>query len=331
LPDDTRWRGAALAALVLVVAGCAGGEPFDPGPSATVRHSLPVLPPLDRALGERALAHVEALVALGPRSPGTAARAAAADYLATQLTRRGLTVERDRWHDPTEHIDFENVLVRIVGRDPRTIVIGTHYDTKCAHGHDDPAHNFQFVGANDGGSGSGLLIELAAALHERRERLHATYLLAWFDGEESLTWAWNDARRALFGSRRLARQLAAAAAPARLVEQVPAMILLDMVGAAALSIDYEENSSPRLIDLTAKTAARLGHARHFFAGRTWVQDDHIPFKDLGVEVIDLIDIRDNPQWHTAHDTLEHLSADSMAIVGGVVLEALPAIEALVLR
>jgi glutaminyl-peptide cyclotransferase len=192
-------------------------------------------------------------------------------------------------------------------------MIGSHYDTKWFA-------YFTFVVANDGGSSTALLLQLARELAKVPREF--TYWLTFFDGEEArATWTSTDS---LYGSRHLAGELARTA-------QLPrAMLLVDMIGDKNLGIRREGHSTRWLTDIVWATAHRLGHRRHFLDAVLAVEDDHAPFLRAGVPAALLIDF-DYPPWHTAADTLDKVSAQSLAIVGEVVREALPAIEQALLR
>ena len=187
-------------------------------------------------------------------------------------------------------------------------MLAGHYDTKWFK-------EFRFVGANDGGSSAALLIELARALHAAPREF--TYWIVWFDGEEArVRWTAEDS---LYGSRRLAGELQ------REGRLPKALIVVDMIGDRDLGVLRETLSTAWLTDLLWASAARLGHGRHFLRDEQEVEDDHAPFLRLGVPAALLIDF-DFPPWHTAGDTPDTVSAKSLAIVGDVVLDALPAIE-----
>ncbi|MCA8941522.1 MAG: M28 family peptidase [Planctomycetes bacterium] len=272
-------------------------------------------------LGTQALAHARRLTEFGPRHTGSTGWRQGTDYIVRQLRRAGYEPKLDRWTDEAEGIDFVNVSAVLPGEYEDRIVIGCHHDTKCTTGHDDPAHNYHFVGANDSGSGVGLVLALAEEL--RASNPVATVEFVFFDGEESIPYRWNDAR-ALFGSRRYVDrytegQIRGGEPPVR------AFVLLDMVGAEELTIDRETRSTPALLDIIGRAARACGHERYFFEHSLDVTDDHVPFLRAGIPAVDLIDIADNPQWHTPHDTIDVLSADSLQIVGEVVLTALPEI------
>ena len=111
---------------------------------------------------------------------------------------------------------------------------------------------------------------------------------------------------------------------------IKALILLDMIGDRHLNIRREENSTRWLTDIIWNTARRLGYQRHFLDESTPIEDDHLPFLEAGVPAVDIIDL-DYPAWHTADDTLDNVSAESVKIVGDVVLAALPEIEQRLLK
>ena len=214
--------------------------------------------PAPKDLGDRAFAHVRTLVGFGPRHTGaqpTAGWTQQLDHISTTLRGFGLTPERDVWTDRKELVTFCNVRAAIPGKRKDRIVLACHHDTKCTSGHADPDHNFTFTGANDGASGVGLLLALAEVLSKQPQE--ATIELVFFDGEESLDWAWNDAARALFGSKRFVKQHR----DAGLVGDEPriaAMVLLDMVGRTDLHIQEELYSTTRLRQLLWSAAVATG-------------------------------------------------------------------------
>lgn len=289
------------------------------------RHPIGQLHPAaaSKDMGQRARDHVARLVAIGPRHTGSPGWYRAIAYIKQELKKLGLTPERDRWVHRIENITFENIWVTFPGRSKDQLVIACHHDTKCCIGHPDADNNFHFVGANDSGSGVGLLLALAKELKDRKNI--ATIQLVFFDGEESIPFKW-DLKRALFGSRRFVRRY-----QQRLLDmgggpRIRGLVLLDMVGAKDLNIDDESNSDRQLHGVFRAAAKACGHEQFFFQHRHAVTDDHIPFLDDGIPAIDLIDLYDNPQWHTVNDTLEHISGSSLQIVGEVVLTALSGLE-----
>jgi Zn-dependent M28 family amino/carboxypeptidase len=261
--------------------------------------------------GAAALRHVERLVAIGPRVAGSPGGARAREYIVGELKRiPGAQVQVKAFEADTPHgrLTMANVIAVLPGRRPDVVMLGGHYDTKLFT-------QFRFVGANDAGSSTAVLLELARRLGARPRSY--TYWLVWFDGEEARV-TWTD-RDSLYGSRRLAADLAQAG-------QLPrAMLLVDMVGDRDLAIRREAHSTGWLTDIVWDAAARLGYGRHFVRDTIPVEDDHVPFLRAGVPATLLIDF-DFPAWHTPEDTLDTVSAASLAVVGEVVLEALPSIE-----
>jgi glutaminyl-peptide cyclotransferase len=261
--------------------------------------------------GAAALRHVERLVGIGPRVAGTSGGARAREYIVAELKKiAGAQVQVKPFDADTPHgrQSMANVLAVLPGKRLDVVMLAGHYDTKLFK-------QFRFVGANDGGSSAGLLLELARRLATRPRDY--TYWLVWFDGEEARE-QWTD-RDSLYGSRRLATELARD-------KRLPrAMILVDMIGDRDLAIRREAHSAAWLTDIIWEAAARLGYSRHFLRETIPVEDDHVPFLRQGVPATLLIDF-DFPPWHTPDDTLDKISADSLAVVGQVLLESLPSIE-----
>jgi Zn-dependent M28 family amino/carboxypeptidase len=95
------------------------------------------------------------------------------------------------------------------------------------------------------------------------------------------------------------------------------MILLDMVGDRQLNIRRESTSTPWLTDIIWNTARRLGHQASFISESMAVEDDHMHFLKAGIPSVDIIDL-DYPAWHTADDTLERLSPESLQKIGALI-------------
>jgi Zn-dependent M28 family amino/carboxypeptidase len=217
---------------------------------------------------------------------------------------------------PDGPIRMVNVIAELPGRRPEAILVGGHYDTKFFP-------NFTFVGANDGGSSGGLLLELTRAL-ARRPRAF-TYWIVFFDGEEARReWSATDG---IYGSRHLAASLQRDGRAG----QLKAVVVVDMIGDRRLGIRREATSTPWLTDLLWRSARRLGHRAHFLEETLAVEDDHAPFLRAGIPSALLIDFDYEPYWHTPEDTLDKVSPRSLQVVGDVLLDALPALETLLLR
>lgn len=266
----------------------------------------------------RAYNHVREQVALGPRPAGTPANAKLRDYIVKRLAEYGYKAIEQPFEakTPIGPVKMTNIVATLPGERPERILIASHFDTK-------PIDEFRFVGANDGASSTGALLELARVLKER-PRPRYTIEFVFFDGEEAYG-EWREPNHT-YGSR----HYVAAARSAGTLGSIKALILLDMIGDRSLNLRRDTNSTPWLTDIVWATARKLGHGRHFLDEPLPVEDDHIHFMKAGIPSVDLIDL-DYPDWHTAGDTLDKVSAVSLQVVGDVVLAALPEIEARLLK
>jgi Zn-dependent M28 family amino/carboxypeptidase len=262
--------------------------------------------------GAAALEHTRKIVSFGPRHPGSEASRNARAWIAAQLQPLGCTVAEDAFvaRTPRGQVRMANLVARFAGKGGRALAVTGHYDTKHIAG-------VNFLGANDGGASAGFLVEMARALKGRALQ-HDVYLV-WFDGEEAYgQWSSTDS---LYGSRHLAEKWAADGTLRRL----DALINVDMIGDRDLQILNEMYSSETLRNVVWQSAAALGHSRHFLRSGGAIEDDHMPFLKRGVSSLDLIDFDYGPNnawWHTAADTMDKLSANSLQVVGQVMLETL---------
>ena len=270
-------------------------------------------PQASRFDGQRALEHTRNVVAFGPRPAGSPALEKTRDYLRKDLTALGLTVKEQAFEatTPAGKVRMVNVRAMIGGPDTaRRLIIAGHYDTKLFK-------DVKFVGANDGGSSTGFLIELARALKQSPPSMPVELLF--LDGEEAVRLEWLDPDNR-YGSRYYVES----ARKDGTLHQIAALVLVDMIGDSDLGMKRESQSTPWLTSIIWDAAARLGR-KEFLADETPIEDDHIPFLEAGIPAVDLIDLDYHP-WHTPQDTMDKLSAKSFQSVGDVLLAALPAIE-----
>jgi glutaminyl-peptide cyclotransferase len=270
----------------------------------------------------RAYEYLRQMVAFGPRPAGSPALKQTRAYITAQLASAGLSVTPQTFTaqlptvGPTEMV---NLIVRLPGRRSDRILFTGHYDTKREK-------DFAFVGASDAASSAALLIELARALKDRPREF--TYEFVWFDGEEATCEGWDECSRPgapdnLYGSR----YYVDAARRAGTLASIKAMILVDMIGARNLKVLREtQYSAGWLIDIVWATAKTLGYGSTFLDDPYPVDDDHLPFVQASIPSLDIIDLRDYPEWHTAQDDLAHVGAGSLGIVGDVLVAAVPDIE-----
>lgn len=291
-----------VAAFLLSTTACHRADPL-PAPDAFAKEFS----------GQNALDHVAKLVAFGPRPSGSPELEQSRQYLETQLKSFGWTVERQKFTEPTPHgpIEFVNLIARPNGAtpaDPRAIVC-THYDTKFF---DAPQ---RFVGADDGGSGTGALLELARVL-ARQPDFAKRFELVFFDGEEAIREFRVDLAPfdGLWGSRHYAHSLVADGR----AHQFHFGILWDMMGKANVGITLSPDSPRDLVRSLFAAADALGTRSHFGFYRGDILDDHYDLNHAHIPTIDLIDFN-YPSWHTPGDTLDKLSAESLQIIGQTTL------------
>jgi glutaminyl-peptide cyclotransferase len=254
--------------------------------------------------GDKALAHVQAMVDLGPRPPGSEAIEKTRTYLTRQLESAGWKVERQTFSDDTPRgkVEFVNLVATFAAQSAPSFLACSHYDTKTFD-------NGRFVGANDAGSSTGVLLELGRVLALRPE-LASKIELVFFDGEEAYE-AFTETD-GLYGSRYFAKQLAVQD-KAKLFRSG---ILFDMVGDRSLTITLPPDSPAEIARDIFAAAEALGLRKHFTYFDRDITDDHTPLNEIGIPVIDLIDF-EYPPWHTTEDTVDKLSAESLRVTGSV--------------
>ena len=259
--------------------------------------------------GEKAFVHVQHLVDLGPRPAGSEALEKSRLYIIDQLKSAGWTIRRSEFSDQTPRgkTTFVNLIARFGTsgkKEAAQFLLCSHYDTKTFE-------TIRFVGANDGGSSTGLLIELARVL-AMSPALAAKIELLFFDGEEAFENF--TATDGLYGSRHFAKELRDSGK----AKSVRGGILFDMIGDKSLDVTLPPDSPADLTRNIFAAADALGQRAHFTYLDRGMTDDHTPLNQIGIPVIDLIDF-DFPPWHTAGDTLDKISAESLEIVGRVAL------------
>lgn len=261
--------------------------------------------------GQKAFEHVSDLVAIGPRTAGTDGNHRAQDYITGQLKGFGCPVDPEAFHTPTPvgDVEMKNIVAKIPGTSPDIVLFLTHYDTKRLA---------NFLGADDGGSSTGVMLELGRLLCARKNAL--TMWIAFLDGEEAFNLEWHDPDNT-YGSRELAARMALSGD----LKRTKAVLLADMIGSRDLRIKRETNSTSWLTDLVWSTASRLGYGDTFVSTAIAVEDDHGPFLRRSAPAVDIIDM-EIPYWHTPQDTLDKLSPGSLAIVGHVLIAVVPQLE-----
>jgi hypothetical protein len=314
-----RWL--VVVALVCASAGCGHGQPAaasgNGAAQASPQMQFPPAPPAAQTGGfdgNRAYELDKELVAIGPRPAGSEANEHQQTFIISQLKSYGCPVTEDDFHasTPAGNLAMKDIIVKIPGTRPDIVLYATHYDTKLLP---------NFVGADDGASSTALMMELARSLCARKSSL--TVWIAFLDGEEAVV-EWSDTD-STYGSRELAAELALSGE----ISKVKAMVLADMIGISNLQILRDTNSTGWLTDLVWSTAQRLGYGNVFLNSTSSVEDDHTPFLRRGVAACDVIDLDDTAQrgiWHTTQDSFDKIDPRSIALVGHVFIETLPALE-----
>ncbi|HKW88417.1 MAG TPA: M28 family peptidase [Candidatus Acidoferrales bacterium] len=270
--------------------------------------------------GQKAYDYTAKLVSFGPRPAGSDALRQMQAYVLGEMKTTGCGVEEDNFHaqTPIGVLTMKNIVVKAPGEGKGIILLLTHYDTVRVP---------DFVGADDGGSSSGLMMELAHRVCGRKYPL--SVWMVFDDGEEAQgNWSsaadvnWTNTNDT-YGTRELAAKLDL---DGRLSD-VKAVLLVDMVGQKGLRLQREDNSTQWLADLVWDTADKLGYGSVFVEDKQGaISDDHLPFLAKHVPSVDVIDLNDYSYWHTPQDTMDKISAKSLAIVGHVMLRSIDALQ-----
>ena len=267
--------------------------------------------------GAKALEYARQFVAIGPRWPTGPGHAKAEEFLRSQFKHDQLEEDVFTANTPIGPVAMRNFIVRFPGKKPGAIVLATHYETNY------PLKNINFVGANDGGSTTGLLLAIADRLRPQTangKKLdgYSVWLL-FDDGEEAFNvWSSSDST---YGTRHLAAKWGRDGT----LGQIKAFIVADMIGDKNLDILRDTNSTDWLVILVRQAAKKFGYERYFFQTENAIQDDHLPFVERGVPSIDVIDLDygpNNSYHHTAQDTMDKIGAHSLTIDGDVFLETI---------
>ena len=272
--------------------------------------------------GAKAFEEVRRQVEIGPRPSGSPAIEKTRTLIEATLKSHGWAVERQTFTDETPRgpVTFVNLIARYLPPGLKTAptqtqraLVASHYDTKRFS-------TIPFVGANDGGSSTGALLELARVL-ALAPALAVQVELVFFDGEEALVQftAPDDPKPdGLYGSRHYSRDLRASGrAP-----QFKFGILWDMIGDKEVGITLPPDSPQQLTRELLADAEALGVRAKFGYLDRAILDDHVPLNTVArIPTVDLIDF-DYLYWHTADDTLDRIGPEGLQHVGAVTLRRL---------
>jgi glutaminyl-peptide cyclotransferase len=284
--------------------------------------------------GAAVLKLTQQYIAVAPRrfvnSPGhAAAEAFIRDHFKPEAAHGNLVADTFIARTPIGPVSMTNFIVKFPGTNPSKrdglIVLASHYETNY------PLKDINFVGANDGACTTALLIALGQYYREHPPTGYSVWLL-FDDGEEAVGKDGMTASDSLYGVRHIAAKWSMDGT----INHIKAFIVADMIGWKQMNIDREQNSTPWLLDLLARAGKETGHSNYLFRHTMTIEDDHLPFKERGVPVLDVIDYEYGPPdpsrpgeflfHHTAQDSLDKLSASSLQVSADLFLALVKLID-----
>ncbi len=259
---------------------------------------------------EKAYEIIEQQVSFGPRFPGSAGHKDTIKFIESTLRNNG-------WDVKTQQIDYMGFpvinIIGKIGEGSPWIILGAHYDTRQFADQDLDLFKREkpVIGANDGGSGVGILLELSRVLSNVTDK---TIWLVFFDQEDN---GGINNRDWIMGSRAFVDSL---------VSYPDNVVILDMVADSDLNLFYERNSDVDLMKNIWGISNTLGYSDYFIPEyRYSMLDDHTPFVQAGIPAIDIIDF-DYIYWHTTKDTIDKISKKSLEIVGTTIQQWISSIN-----
>lgn len=312
---------------LLLLISCSAGR--NVGGSDSAESEAPEAPMAAPAFdADSAYAFVERIVAFGPRVPNTEAHRLSGDALTAQLRSYGWDVIEQKAtltaFDGTP-LKARNIFARINPEKPNRMLLMAHWDSRpWADADPDPAkQSLPVLGANDGASGLGVLLEIARQLSLQKSGASVDILFTdaedWGSHEDEDSWA--------LGTRYFAQN------PPVAGYRPSQAILLDMVGSPNATFGYEyfsRQSNPALLEKVWSAALSLGHGKYFHTGFGGaITDDHIELIKAGIPSIDIIDYRQgngyegfDPVWHTSRDDMQNISRETLGAVGQTLMKVL---------
>jgi len=277
--------------------------------------------------GAAVLALTQQYVNVAPRryigSPGhAAAENFIKSHFAPEIASHNFIADTFSASTPIGPLNMTNYIVKYPGKKDGIIVLASHYETNY------PLKDINFIGANDGACTTALLIALGAYYRTHPPQGYSVWLV-FDDGEEAIKeWSASDST---YGTRHLAAKWSMDGT----ISHIKAFVVADMIGAKDLNVDRDANSTPWLLDLLYKAGKDTNHTSYLFHNPTQVDDDHIPFKQRGVPVLDVIDLDYGPPTqqhpeggyhHTVQDSMDKLSATSLQVSADLFLDLVKLID-----
>ena len=328
-----RFYTGFLLLLVMVSCSCKRSA-SDNTTSSGIQTSTATSREMPQFSADSAYQFVAGLCDFGPRVPGTDAQKACAKWLENELLRHRATVKLQEG-EMSAYNGSKLPVINIMGSfnpDAKMrVLLMSHWDSRPFADNDpDPSKRKQPVmGANDGASGVGILLELARLCNEKLPQVGIDIFLTdaedygapddWSESHDEKWWA--------LGTQMWCKQAAKDGYRAQYG------ILLDMVGSANATFYreyYSERYASSFVNEIWQTAARLGYGDLFInQGGGGVTDDHVFVnRMLQIPCVDIIDTRTDsegsfcPEWHTTHDTMDNISRETLGKVGRVLVSLL---------
>jgi glutaminyl-peptide cyclotransferase len=279
--------------------------------------------PTARFSGQAAYNLTAQLLQVAPkRFNGSPGHAKAEEFIKQHFTaeaaKGNFEVDTFTASTPAGYQTMHNFIVKYPGKKDGIIVLASHYETNY------PLRDIEFYGANDGAATSALLMEIGNVLRTHPPEGYSVWLV-FDDGEEAVKdWFANNGKDNTYGTRHLAAKWSQDGT----LTKIKAFVVADMIADKDLNIDHSDNSAPWLNDILKAAAKNTGHSAYIFQYSEAEEDDHLPFAQRGVPVLDVIDAHYGPSTdatpdgyhHTAQDTLDKISAHSLQISGDILLE-----------
>jgi glutaminyl-peptide cyclotransferase len=296
-----------LPLALVVLTGCPSNGQNANGNSAVTLQA----PPFS---ADAAFEHVRAQVGFGPRVPGTPGHDKQLQWMLEYLRTRADSVSVQNFTHTTankQKLSLTNLIARFNPQATERVLLVAHWDTRptADQESEEEDRSKPILGANDGGSGTAVLLEIANVLAKTKPKIGVDLLFV--DGED-------------YGPSEPDMYLGAKHFAANAGSYRPLYgVLVDMVGDRTPRFPIEENSArmaPEVVQRIWALAEELGYGDVFIrTNEPAITDDHVPLNQAGIRTADIIDCCDYP-WHTLQDNLANSSPRGLGIVGTVLLE-----------
>ena len=273
--------------------------------------------------GGNAYLQVEAQVKFGPRDPGSKGHQAALNYIQNELKKYTADVELQNFTYPgydNVTLYLTNIVAKFNPEKKNRIMFFAHWDTRprAEHATKPELRDKPILGANDGASGCGVLLELARIL--KNNKINYGIDLVFLDGEDY--GKEHDLNNFCLGAKYFAAKYPA--------DKMPAFgVLLDLVGDKQAVFAREGSSdkfAPNVVSLIWNIAQQLNSPVFSQDEGPEIYDDHIPLNQAGISTADIIDadlvgadtpVKRRNYWHSENDTMENISKDTLQQLGDV--------------